>query len=126
VDFGENGVDFGNFVVDFGNFLVSFGGYLDRYVDRGSEKSKAGLGSIHEWFCSFFPFAIIFWWAGVDLRGSGSGVYFWGVSVRFRLVTCPMSCMARVIAHHQGADGNGKLRPPRYETFRWIFGGFSG
>jgi hypothetical protein len=22
-----------------------------------------------------------------------------------------MSCMARVIAHHQGADGNGKLRP---------------
>jgi hypothetical protein len=45
VDFGENGVD--------------FGGYLDRYVDRGSEKSKAGLRSIHEWFCSFFPFAII-------------------------------------------------------------------
>jgi hypothetical protein len=55
---------------------VDFGGYLDRYVDRGSEKSKAGLRSIHEWFSSFFPFAIILWWicGGSSVKVGSIGV----------------------------------------------------
>jgi hypothetical protein len=36
------------------------------------KRIKQALGQMRSSFLVFFPFAIIFWWVRVDLRGSGS------------------------------------------------------